>query len=84
MSFPSAMAVIEMRETGGPDVLQPGRRPIPVLKDHEILLKVTAAGLNGPDLLQRRGHYPPPEGASDLLRLEQIKPCGRLVTRFAV
>ena len=70
MSFPSSMAVIEMRETGGPDVLQPGRRPIPVLKDHEILLKVTAAGVNGPDLLQRRGHYPPPKGASDLLGLE--------------
>ena len=64
------MAVIEMREIGGPDVLQPGRRPIPVLKDHEILLKVTAAGVNGPDLLQRRGHYPPPKGASDLLGLE--------------
>ena len=70
MSLPSAMAVIEMRERGGPDVLQHGRRPIPVLKDHEILLKVTAAGINGPDLLQRRGHYPPPEGASDLLGLE--------------
>ena len=70
MSFPSSMAVIEMQETGGPDVLQPGRRPIPVLKDHEILLKVTAAGVNGPDLLQRRGHYPPPKGASDLLGLE--------------
>ena len=70
MSLPSAMAVIEMRERGGPDVLQHGRRPIPVLKDHEVLLKVTAAGINGPDLLQRRGHYPPPEGASDLLGLE--------------
>jgi len=41
-----------------------------VLKDHEILVKVSAAGVNGPDLLQRRGHYPPPKGASDLLGLE--------------
>ena len=70
MSFPSAMAVIEMRETGGPDVLQSGTRPLPILKDHEILLKVSAAGVNGPDLVQRRGHYPPPKGASDLLGLE--------------
>ncbi len=70
MSFPSSMAVIEMRETGGPEVLQPGRRPIPVMKDHEILLKITAAGINGPDLMQRRGHYPPPKGASELLGLE--------------
>ena len=70
MSLPVSMAVIEMREPGGPDVLQPGTRPLPVLKDHEILVKVSAAGLNGPDLVQRRGHYPPPKGASDLLGLE--------------
>ena len=70
MSFPSSMSVIEMREPGGPDVLQPGARQIPVVKDHEILVKVAAAGVNGPDLVQRRGHYPPPQGASDLLGLE--------------
>ena len=70
MPFPSSMSVIEMREPGGPDVLQPGARQIPVVKDHEILVKVAAAGVNGPDLVQRRGHYPPPQGASDLLGLE--------------
>jgi NADPH2:quinone reductase len=70
MSLPSSMTVIEMRGSGGPDVLQPGTRPLPILKDHEILLKVSAAGVNGPDLVQRRGHYPPPKGASDLLGLE--------------
>ena len=64
------MKVIEMHGSGGPDVLQSGTRPLPILKDHEILLKVSAAGVNGPDLLQRRGHYPPPKGASDLLGLE--------------
>ena len=64
------MAVIEMREPGGPDVLQSGTRPLPVLKDHQILVKINAAGVNGPDLVQRRGHYPPPKGASDLLGLE--------------
>ncbi|MDA0332426.1 MAG: NAD(P)H-quinone oxidoreductase [Proteobacteria bacterium] len=70
MSLPVSMTVIEMREPGGPDVLQSGARPLPVLKDHEILVKVSAAGVNGPDLVQRRGHYPPPKGASDLLGLE--------------
>ena len=70
MSLPSFMTVIEMREPGGPDVLQSGTRHLPVLKDHEILVKVNAAGVNGPDLVQRRGHYPPPKGASDLLGLE--------------
>ncbi|MEK9710645.1 MAG: NAD(P)H-quinone oxidoreductase, partial [Alphaproteobacteria bacterium] len=70
MSLPVSMTVIEMREPGAPDVLQSGTRPLPVLKDHEILVKVSAAGVNGPDLVQRRGHYPPPKGASDLLGLE--------------
>ena len=70
MPLPSSMAVIEMREPGGPDVLQSGTRPLPVLKDHQILVKINAAGVNGPDLVQRRGHYPPPKGASDLLGLE--------------
>lgn len=70
MSLPVSMTVIEMREPGGPNVLQSGTRPLPVLKDHEILVKVSAAGVNGPDLVQRRGHYPPPKGASDLLGLE--------------
>ena len=70
MSLPSHMTVIEMREPGDPDVLRSGTRPMPILKDHEILLKVIAAGVNGPDLVQRRGHYPPPKDASDLLGLE--------------
>ena len=70
MSFPSSMSVIEMHGTGRPDVLQLGTRPLPVLKDHEILVKVSAAGVNGPDLVQRRGYYPPPKGASELLGLE--------------
>ena len=70
MSLPSAMTVVEMREPGGPHVLQPGIRPLPVLKDHEILVKVVAAGVNGPDLIQRQGYYPPPKGASELLGLE--------------
>jgi NADPH2:quinone reductase len=64
------MTVVEMREAGGPDVLETGTRPLPQLQANEVLIKVTAAGVNGPDLVQRRGHYPPPKGASDLLGLE--------------
>lgn len=68
--LPETMTVIEMRETGGPEVLMPGRRPVPEPMLGEVLIQVTAAGVNGPDLVQRRGHYPPPKGASDLLGLE--------------
>ena len=67
---PDSMTVIEMRGAGGPEVLVPGRRPVPEPKPSELLLRVTAVGVNGPDLVQRRGHYPPPKGASDLLGLE--------------
>ena len=70
MPLPHEMTVIEMREPGGPEVLELGTRPVPDLQPHEVLIKVTAAGINGPDLVQRRGHYPPPKGASDLLGLE--------------
>jgi len=64
------MKTVEMREAGGPDVLVGGTRAVPVAADHEVLIKVSAAGVNGPDLVQRRGHYPPPPDASDLLGLE--------------
>jgi len=87
MSFSSSMTVIEMHEPGGPDVLQPGARPIPVVRDYEILVKVSAAGVNGPDLVQRRGHYPPPKGASDLLGLEvsgEVVAVGATQTLWAV
>ena len=68
--LPHQMRVIEMREPGGPDVLVSGQRPVPELNPDEVLIRVAAAGVNGPDLVQRRGHYPPPKGASDLLGLE--------------
>ncbi len=69
-NLPDDMTVIVAREPGGPEVLVPGTRPVPTPKPHEVLVRVTAAGVNGPDLVQRRGHYPPPKGASDLLGLE--------------
>ena len=68
--FPETMKSIEMREAGDADVLHIGSRSIPEVRDSELLVKVTSTGVNGPDLVQRRGHYPPPAGASDLLGLE--------------
>ncbi len=70
MTLPPQMTVIEMREAGEPEVLVTATRPLPDIAPHEVLIKVAAAGVNGPDLVQRRGHYPPPKGASDLLGLE--------------
>jgi len=68
--MPDIMNVIIMKDAGGPDVLVPGTRATPVPAENEVLIEVVAAGVNGPDLVQRRGHYPPPKGASDLLGLE--------------
>ncbi|HCV62709.1 MAG TPA: NAD(P)H-quinone oxidoreductase, partial [Alphaproteobacteria bacterium] len=64
------MRVVAMTEPGGPDVLVPATAPLPEPRSHEVLIRVEAAGVNGPDLVQRRGHYPPPKGASELLGLE--------------
>ena len=81
------MKTIEMRQAGRADVLEIGNRPLPDLRVHEVLIRVIAAGVNGPDLVQRRGHYPPPKGASDLLGLEvsgEIVSCGSGVKDWAV
>jgi putative PIG3 family NAD(P)H quinone oxidoreductase len=64
------MKVIEITKAGGPEVLALATRPVPHPQASEVLIKVAAAGVNGPDLMQRRGLYPPPKGASDLLGLE--------------
>ncbi len=64
------MRVIECTAPGGPDVLVLGERPMPVAGAGEVLIRVAAAGVNRPDLLQRQGAYPPPPGASDILGLE--------------
>src|SRR6188472_2216227 len=65
-----AMRAIEILRPGPPDVLTLCERPLPVLKPGEVLIKVHAAGINRPDVLQRMGHYPVPPGASDLPGLE--------------
>ena len=67
---PSTMLAVEITQPGGPEVLKPCRRPLPQPSAHEILVRVEAAGVNRPDLLQRTGHYPVPPGASDLPGLE--------------
>lgn len=64
------MRAIEITRPGQPEVLQLCERPVPELKDGEVLIKVHAAGINRPDVLQRLGHYPVPPGASDLPGLE--------------
>lgn len=64
------MRAIEIIKPGAPDVLKPCERPMPELKAGEVLIKVHAAGVNRPDVLQRTGNYPVPPGASDLPGLE--------------
>ncbi len=64
------MTAIAIREPGGPEVLVPEARPVPAPGPGEVLIRVAAAGVNRPDVLQRMGLYPPPPGASDLPGLE--------------
>jgi NADPH:quinone reductase len=64
------MKAVEISQPGGPEVLKPVERPRPDPAPGEVLIEVAAAGVNGPDLMQRKGLYPAPAGASDLLGLE--------------
>lgn len=83
----TTMRAIAIREPGPPDVLTLVERPVPVPAPAEILVRVHAAGVNKPDLLQRKGGYPPPPGASDLPGLEiagVVSACGAAVKRWKV
>ncbi|WP_422015070.1 NAD(P)H-quinone oxidoreductase [Roseateles sp.] len=64
------MQAIEITRPGGPEVLELAARPDPVAGPGECLIRVAASGINRPDVLQRKGAYPPPAGASDLPGLE--------------
>jgi NADPH2:quinone reductase len=64
------MRAIEISQPGAPDVLRETQRPDPTAGGGEVLIRVTASGINRPDVLQRKGFYPPPPGASDLPGLE--------------
>ena len=86
MNLPARMKVVAISAPGGPEVLQPAERPVPQPAAGEVLIKVAAAGVNGPDLMQRKGLYPPPPGASDLPGLEvagEIAAVGSQVKRWA-
>jgi NADPH:quinone reductase len=68
--LPKSMTCIVIREPGGPDVLVVSEQPLPSPGEGEILVKVIAAGVNRPDVMQRQGHYPPPKGATEIPGLE--------------
>jgi putative PIG3 family NAD(P)H quinone oxidoreductase len=68
--IPEAMTCIEITSPGGPDVLRSAERPVPSPGADEILIRVAAAGINGPDIYQRQGLYPAPPGASNIPGLE--------------
>jgi len=85
--LPTTMTVIGIKEPGGPEVLVPEQRPIPVPREGEILIKVAAAGVNRPDVQQRKGLYPPPPGAPDVPGLEiagEIAALGSGIKRWAI
>jgi putative PIG3 family NAD(P)H quinone oxidoreductase len=68
--IPKTMRAIEIAEAGGPEVLRVREFPVPEPGDGEVLIKVSAAGVNRPDVMQRLGLYPPPPGAPDIPGLE--------------
>jgi NADPH:quinone reductase len=70
MTLPPDMLAVCISTPGGPEVLRPCREALPALGSADVLVRVAAAGVNGPDLAQRRGHYDPPPGASPLPGLE--------------
>jgi len=85
MSLPQKMRAVEISTPGGPEVLTPAERPVPSPKPNEILVKVAAAGVNRPDILQRMGLYAVPPDASDLPGLEiagEVAACGAAVTMW--
>jgi NADPH2:quinone reductase len=85
MAVPTTMTAIAIRAPGGPEVLVPEPRPVPAPAAQEILVQVAAAGVNRPDVMQRKGLYPPPPGAPDIPGLElagTIVACGAEVKRW--
>jgi len=87
MNLPDQMTAICIAEPGGPEVLKTCRQPAPQIGPADLLIRVAAAGVNGPDLAQRRGRYAPPPGASPLPGLEvagEVAAMGEAVTGFAL
>jgi NADPH:quinone reductase-like Zn-dependent oxidoreductase len=78
------MTAIAITQPGGPEVLKPVKLPVPVLGPGQLLVRVKAAGVNRPDILQRQGAYPPPPGAPATPGLEiagEVVGAGRWVKR---
>jgi putative PIG3 family NAD(P)H quinone oxidoreductase len=87
MSLSATCYAIECRSAGGPEIMQWSQIPMPVPGTGEVLLKVAYAGINNADLLQRRGKYPPPPGASPILGMEasgEVAALGKNATRWKV
>jgi putative PIG3 family NAD(P)H quinone oxidoreductase len=87
MAVSATMRAVTIREPGGPDVLTIEERPVPTVAEDEVLIAVAAAGVNRPDVMQRKGLYPPPPGAPDIPGLEVsgvVARIGGAVTRFNV
>ncbi len=87
MALPTLMRAVAIHRPGEPDVLIAEDRPVPALVAEHVLIRVAAAGVNRPDVLQRKGAYPPPPGASDLPGLEvagEVVAVGDGVTRWNV
>jgi putative PIG3 family NAD(P)H quinone oxidoreductase len=85
--LPQTMTAIGFEAPGGPEVLKAQTRPVPKPGPGEILIAVAAAGINRPDVLQRKGGYAPPPGASDIPGLEiagKVVALGQGATRFAI
>jgi putative PIG3 family NAD(P)H quinone oxidoreductase len=86
-ALPATMTVTAIRAPGGADVLVPEQRPLPRLATGEVLVKVAAAGVNRPDVMQRQGLYSPPPGATDIPGLEiagEVVALGNGVARWKV
>jgi NADPH2:quinone reductase len=84
---PARMTAIAISAPGGPNVLVPEERPVPQPGEAELLVKVAAAGVNRPDVMQRMGQYPPPKGVTDIPGLElagEVVAVGPGVQRFKV
>ncbi|WP_366556036.1 NAD(P)H-quinone oxidoreductase [Aquibaculum sediminis] len=85
-ALPETMQAIEIKQPGGPEVLQAAQRPVPTPGPGEVLIRVAAAGVNRPDVFQRQGNYAPPPGATDIPGLElagEIVACGEGVQSWS-
>jgi NADPH2:quinone reductase len=85
--LPATMQAIEITEPGAPEVLKIQQRPLPNIKEDEVLISVHAAGINRPDVMQRAGLYPPPPGVTDIPGLEVsgvIVSAGQKVTKWKI